>query len=94
MTYERSPEKPRSKDFGFEINKVDRKLGHVFIQYGGKTYKWFLRKEDRLPILLNGDERGLTDSAREAMENQVRAILGPVATPSKSDMRPARQKRQ
>lgn len=77
MNTERNPEQLTPKDFGFEVSRVDRTLGHVYIEYGGQTYKWFLRQEDSAPILITGDERDLTESVRHAMRTQVRAILGP-----------------
>lgn len=69
--------KPTPKDFGFEVPQVDREHGHVYIQYGGKIYKWFLREDTKEPLLINEDERALTQEVIHAMKSQVCAILRP-----------------
>ncbi len=67
----------RPKDFGFKLPKVDRKLGHVSIEYNGTIYRWFLREDGRTTVLLNADEHRLTEEVIEAMQLQVRSILRP-----------------
>jgi hypothetical protein len=75
MNTEQNFERPTSKDFGFQVSRVDRERGHVYIEHSGRTYKWFLRQDDAAPILITGDERDLTQPIRDAMRSQVRAIL-------------------
>ena len=68
---------PRPNDYQFEVRPPDREHGHVFIVYGGVTYKWFLREDGTTCVLVNGDERKLPFELREAMKLEVRDILYP-----------------
>lgn len=70
------PERPHARDFSFEV-LPDREHGHVRIKYGNLMYKWFLHEDGKTVTLLNGDERAIEKEPRDAMKEQVRAILGP-----------------
>lgn len=85
--HEGNPKKemPRPKDFGFEIPKVDRERGHVFIRHDGITYKWFLRENGDTVIAVDFNEKNLPDDVVGAMKLQVRAILGPELKNKKED---------
>lgn len=72
-----SIERPTAKDFQWDVERVDRELGHVYLVDGSIVRKWGIDRQRRVH-LINGDERELTNEKRNAMRKQAYAILGPL----------------